>query len=50
MTREVEVDRVATVSGPRLPDEVVPPPPVGSIEEPVGPRVVTENERVRSRG
>jgi serine/threonine-protein kinase len=46
-TREIEVDRVVTTDGPRLPDEVVPPPPLGTVDDPAGPRVVTENERVR---
>lgn len=47
-TRDVEVERVSTTSGhPPLPDEVVPPPPFETVEDPAGPRVVTENERVR---
>ena len=45
--RDVEVERVTTVGRPGIPDELVPAAPVGAIEEPVGPRVVTENERVR---
>ena len=44
--RDVEVERGHDVGQPAIPDELVPPAPVGTIEEPVGPRVVTENERV----
>ena len=46
-TREVEVERVVTTGPPVPPDELVPPPPVGEIDQPVSPRIVTENERVR---
>jgi len=47
--QEVEVERVVTTTDgpPPIPDELVPPQPWGTVEDPAGPRVVTENERVR---
>jgi len=46
------VDHIVTETarGPALPPEAVPPHPLGDdviLDEPAGPRVVTENERVR---
>ena len=46
--RTVETERViVTDEIRRVPDELVPPPRPGDVVEEVGPRVVTEHERVR---
>jgi len=44
---DVEVERVVTTDEERIVGVAVPPPPIGAVDEPLGPRVVTENERVR---
>jgi serine/threonine-protein kinase len=44
----VDVQEVITHDGQPIPPELVPAHPAGgAIEEPIGPRVVTENENVR---
>jgi len=45
--RVVEVQEVVTTEPQPIPPEFVPPHPGGPVDEPLGPRVVTENENVR---